>query len=181
MQLRRPLPMVLSLISLAVAMPAAAQGLTIINTDSEVAAAHNTTSTAPARAGRSAPPMPGASATVSAAPSARAMSPDAVDQPGSAGQRSSRSGWSQTEAYNIEDEWLSDAIASMAKKAGYDTTIWSVGSDGERDFALHSDLVLTAVNAKEALGDLVAPYPIRLCLFNVDRVAKVLAANERCQ
>jgi hypothetical protein len=83
--------------------------------------------------------------------------------------------------YEIKEEWLSDAVEQIAAEAGYSTTIWAIGQDGESDFSLHSNMTLMGATAKDVLAQLVMPYPIRLCLFNIDNVAKVVAAEESCQ
>ena len=82
--------------------------------------------------------------------------------------------------YTVKQGWLSDAIDTLAYRAGYEM-MWDVGRDGKADFQIHRDFTLTAGNAQEALGQVVDPFPIRLCLFQVDKIAKVIPEGQECQ
>lgn len=82
--------------------------------------------------------------------------------------------------FTVKQGWLSDAIDTLAYRAGYEM-MWDVGQDGKADFQIHRDFTLTAGNAQEALGQVVEPFPIRLCLFQVDKIAKVIPENQECQ
>lgn len=85
-----------------------------------------------------------------------------------------------TSQYTVEKGWLSDSIDALAYRAGYEM-MWSVGQDGKADFQVHRDITLTARSAQEALGQVAEPFPIRLCLFQDDKIAKVIPENQACQ
>lgn len=83
-------------------------------------------------------------------------------------------------AHTIEKGWLSDSIDSLAYRAGYEM-MWAVGRDGKADFEVHRDFTLSARTAQEALAQVVEPFPIRMCLFQVDKIAKVVPEDQECQ
>lgn len=83
-------------------------------------------------------------------------------------------------SYLIEEGWLSDAMERLADRSNYQL-MWEVGEHGRADFRIHRDFSLSATTAREVLEQVIQPYPIRLCLFQVDRVAKVVPAGRSCQ
>lgn len=82
--------------------------------------------------------------------------------------------------YVVEKGWLSDAIDKLAYKAGYEM-MWDIGRDEKADFEIHREFTLDATTARDALSQIVEPFPVRLCLFEMDKIAKVVAESSQCQ
>lgn len=94
--------------------------------------------------------------------------------PGSAQQRANTS-----RSYSVPAGWLSDAMRDLAKQANYEL-MWEVGDEGRADFRIHRDFMLPSPTARLAVEKIMEPYPIRLCIFEVDRIAKVVPAGRSC-
>jgi hypothetical protein len=85
-----------------------------------------------------------------------------------------------TQTYRIAKGWLSEAIEKLADLAGYQMK-WTLGENNSADFLIHRDFSLSAKGAREALSRVVEPFPIRICLYQTDRIAQVVSVNIQCQ
>lgn len=92
---------------------------------------------------------------------------------------SETAGVTSSSSYRINSGWVSDEMEELATKANYELK-WDVGQDQAADFIIHREFSLSANDALGALGQLVEPYPIRLCLFQTDRIAQVIPVNKAC-
>lgn len=82
--------------------------------------------------------------------------------------------------YQVPAGWLSEGMRGLAQKAGYSTLVWSLDEAGRKDFRVHAPLSLKGEEYLELLYDLSKPYPVRLCLYATDKVAKVVMEGESC-
>lgn len=85
-----------------------------------------------------------------------------------------------TSHYAIKNGWLSDAVRELGQQAGYNKVLWTPDPEGRLDFRIHGDFSLRAVTAMEALSNLVAPYPIRLCFYMMDSVVQAIPQTHSC-
>lgn len=81
--------------------------------------------------------------------------------------------------YLINEGWLSDSLSMIADRAGYELK-WEVGEEGKADYRIHRKFPLRAVSAHAALADLIEPYPIRICMYERDRIARAVAEGREC-
>lgn len=85
-----------------------------------------------------------------------------------------------TASYPVKKGWLSDALESLTERAGYELK-WDIGKDGKADFRIHRNFQLTATSAQAALTDLIEPYPIRICMYERDRIARAIPEGRDCR
>lgn len=83
-------------------------------------------------------------------------------------------------SHKVPSGWLSDGMRGLASKAGYKTLVWALDDSGRKDFRIHAPLTLKGEEHLELLYELAKPYPVRLCLYATDKVAKVIMEGESC-
>lgn len=83
----------------------------------------------------------------------------------------------------VNKGWLSDGLDHLLKSAGFQRMIWGLTNDAGKplDFEIHQSFKMTVSEHLEAVYQLTEHYPIRLCLYEADKVVKVIDERSSCQ